>query len=255
MASKKSNAFWVVLVSQFIGLGFLCLLVITSAEPFPCGKIILFASLAGIIGQAGLVALYRGLAPGRMSIVAPLSAMIGALVAVIFGSWTEGAPDRLQTVGFCLALLAVWLVSRAEGKWQVKRDELGFSCVAGMCFGIYFIFIDLVSNQAVFWPLTSARLASVALAALIVIITRPSPRPGLRQIPLMALAGILDSAGNLFFALATRLGRMDVAVILSSLYPAVTVLLAFMLLSERLSARQWVGVVMSLFAVWLININ
>lgn len=254
MATKKANALWVVFLSQLVGLGFLTLLASVSAEPFPRGKLIVFASLAGIIGVAGLIALYSGLASGRMGIVAPLSAMIGALVPVLFGALIEGAPARIQMAGFCLALLAVWLVSWDKARWQVKPSELGFSCIAGVCFGFYFITIDQVSSQALFWPLATARLASVVLTGLVVLIYRPRPKPGFHKLPLLALVGVLDSTGNLFFALATRIGRLDVAVILSSLYPGVTVLLAYWLLHERLSTRQWIGVVFALVAVGIINI-
>lgn len=253
MATKKASALWVVLLSQLVGFVFLTLLASISLEPLPNVTVLGIASLAGIFGQAGLIALYRGLASGRMGIVAPLSAMLGALIPVIFGALLEGTPTRYQIVGFSLVLLAIWLISRSEARWTINPSELGFSIIAGICFGLYFLLIDQVSSQAIFWPLAYARLASVLLAALVVLIFRPRPMPGFRLLPLLALIGMLDSTGNLFFAMATRLGRLDVAVILSSLYPAVTVLLAYWLLHERLSNRQWFGVVLAIVAVAVIS--
>lgn len=109
-----------------------------------------------------------------------------------------------------------------------------------------------MSEQAVYWPLIAARLASLTLLIIIAILLKPHPRPGKIATPWILAVGVLDTLGNVFFAFATRAGRLDISAILCALYPATTVLLAYIFLHERLSIRQWLGVALAFLAVGLI---
>lgn len=270
VATKRSHVYLVVLLSHIVGLAGLLLLILLFGESFPTWHDLFIGALAGIAGAVGVLALYTGLAQGRMGVVAPLTAVITAIVPVLFGLFLEGLPQLHQLFGFVLALLAVWLISSDNGDApaRLRWADLRLPVVAGLGFGLFFIFIDQVSDNAILWPLVGARAASILLMALLVfwrgrgerpalsLSKRPvlslSKRPSPSQVGWIALAGIFDAGGNAFFALSTSLGRLDVATIISSLYPATTVLLARFVLDERLSRRQWLGVAAALVAVILI---
>jgi drug/metabolite transporter (DMT)-like permease len=152
-------------------------------------------------------------------------------------------------VGFGLALVAVWLLSSASGGVGARARELGLAITAGLGFGLFLILIDRVSESAVLWPLVAARTTSIIFLFVYASVRRGWVRQARNQLPIIALAGIFDTGGNAFFALATRLGRLDIAAVLGSLYPATTVLLAWLILKEGLTPGQWLGVVTALAAL------
>lgn len=261
MATKRSHVYLVVLLSHIVGLAGLLLLVFLFRESFPTWHDLFIGAAAGIAGALGVLALYTGLAQGRMGVVAPLTAVITGIIPVLFGLFLEGLPRLHQLAGFALALLAVWLISNENGDSPtgLRWTDLRLPVVAGIGFGLFFILIDRVSDNAILWPLVGARAASIIMMTVLVLTARQWERPALRlsklllaQLTWITLAGVFDAVGNAFFALATSLGRLDVATILSSLYPATTVLLARFILNERLSRRQGVGVAVALAAVILI---
>ncbi len=252
VASKRSNVYGVVVVSQAVGLVLLAGLALLLAEPLPTAGDALWGAAAGLAGGVGLVALYRGLATGRMGVVAPVAAVVSAGVPVAFGLLLEGVPSAAQLLGFGLALAAVWIISRSGDGAVVRARDLALPLAAGLGFGIFFILIDHVSERIVLWPLVAARVASLLMLVTVAVVSRQGQRPDRRSLPLMALAGLFDTGGNAFYALAAQAGRLDVAAVLGSLYPATTVLLAHFLLRERISGRQWLGVAAALAAVVLI---
>lgn len=254
MATKKGNVYSVVLLSQIIGGIFLAMLALLFRETVPSERDLIMGGLAGIAGMIGLLGLYSGLAHGRMGIVAPLTAVLSATIPIIFSLFTEGMPPTVQIIGFGLALVAVWLLSGAGSTKSAQPIEIVYALVAGSGFALFFILIDQANDEAVFWPLVSARIASVSLLTLFVFIRGVWQRPSLPQMPLIILAGTLDALGNAFFTLAARYGRLDLASILSSLYPATTVLLAQLILHERLNRPQWIGVILALLALILITL-
>jgi drug/metabolite transporter (DMT)-like permease len=254
LATRQGNVVGVVLLSQAIGLFCLLGLALLLEGALPPLRDLLFGGLAGIAGAVGLLALYSGLAQGQMGVVAPITAVLSALIPVIVGIVTEGVPPVLVLLGFGLAVTAVWLLSTGGKTKGIRREELGLALLAGLGFSLFFIFIDQVSAGVVLWPLVAARVAAVPLLLLFVTVRRQWQRPSRNLLPIIALAGILDSGGNYFFVLAAQSGRLDIAAVLASLYPASTVLLARLILKEKLGSRQWLGVLVALIALVLIAI-
>lgn len=252
LAARRGNAYGVVFVSQALGLVLLAGPALLMSEPLPSRPDLLWGAVAGLAGGVGLVALYRGLAVGCMGVAAPLAAVVSAGLPVLFGVVLEGWPTGGQMAGFGLALGAVWLLSWGEGPARLRFRQLGLPLLAGLGFGLFLIIIDHASERAVLWPLVTARLSSLALLSPLVLAGRRRALPAGRALPLVGLAGLFDSGGNAFYALAAQAGRLDVAATLGSLYPVTTVLLARLVLRERMTRRQWLGAVTALAAVILI---
>ncbi|MBC2745214.1 MAG: DMT family transporter [Desulfosarcina sp.] len=253
-ASKQGSVLTVILFSQLIGGILLFFLVTAFAQSIPPLQHLVSGGLAGIFGVLGLTGLYKGLAHGRMGLVAPLSAMVTAVVPIAFSFFVDGFPGWLRMVGFTIAMVAVWFLSSLGGKASIERGELRLSILAGLGFGLFFIFMDHASSQAVLWPLVAARAAAIVVMFTILATTRQLAPPPRGQFAFIAIAGILDTTGNAAFGMAAHLGRLDIAVILASLYPASTVLLAWLVLRERLDRRQWFGVATAGVALVLIAI-
>ena len=253
-ASKRTSAYSVVVMSQFVSLVILSVGVyLINAGPFSLEAAFLGA-IAGLCGSAGLVALYTGLARGPMGVVAPVTAVVAAVVPVLFSIFQIGIPGPTDLIGIMIALGAVWMISSGKKEANVHIEDLGLPIFAGLGFGLFFILMAKASAQVVLWPLIFARSSSIIAILLVGLLLRRIERPALDQLPIIALSGIFDTGGNIFYILATRYGRLDIAAVLSSLYPAATVFLAWMILKEKISRRQWVGVVLVFTAVILIAI-
>jgi drug/metabolite transporter (DMT)-like permease len=260
MASRRVGTFRTVLISYTVGLLALVLVALAYREVLPSPADALWGALAGILGMVGLVCLLRGFAVGRMGIVAPVSATLATALPVVLTLFTRGLPRAPQLVGFGLAVAGIWLLSSPETPAAGRPAGLGLALLAGLGFGSFFIALDQVGAGAVFWPLVAGRLACCALMLAFAAATRrplalPRARGNQRSLLwVMALAGMLDVSGNLFFLLAVQAGRLDVATVLSSLYPAVTTLLAWLLARERMAAHQLIGVAAAVVAIVLITI-
>jgi drug/metabolite transporter (DMT)-like permease len=252
LAARRTDVYSVVLVAEVAGALLLGGLALLYREAWPALPSLWWASAGGLVGAVGLLSLYRALASGHMGIVAPLTAVIAGATPVVFGVATEGWPDPWQLGGFVTALLAVWLLAGTSGQ-TLHRVEVVYTLVAGLSFGAYFILIDMAtSDGTLFWNLAAARLlGALLLLAALGAMRRPF-RTTRAVLPLNLLGGLLDAGGNLFFALAAVAGRLDVAAILSSLYPGTTVLLAWALLGQRLNRPQLLGVAAALAAILLI---
>jgi len=252
LAARRTDVYSVVLVAEVAGALLLGGLALLYQEAWPALPSLAWASAGGLVGAVGLLALYRALASGHMGIVAPLTAVVAGATPVVFGAATEGWPDPWQLGGFGTALLAVWLLAGTSGQ-TLHRVEVVYTLVAGLSFGAYFILIDLSTGAGtLFWNLAVARLlGALLLLAALGVMRRPF-RTTRAVLPLNLLGGLLDAGGNLFFALAAVAGRLDVAAILSSLYPGTTVLLAWALLGQRLNRPQLLGVAAALAAILLI---
>jgi drug/metabolite transporter (DMT)-like permease len=251
LATKRAPVFGVLAVGHGAGLLLLIVLALVWGEPLPSPTHLGWGLAAGLAGAVGLASLYRALAVGQMGVVAPVSAVLTAALPALFSMLIEGMPGLPKLIGFGLALLGIWLVA-GSGPAAGGRDGLGLALLAGCGFGVFFILLHRAGENAVFWPLTAARAGSLGLVLPIALGRRQFLRSDLRLFGVVLLSGALDVAGNAFFVLAGQAGRLDVAAILSSLYPASTVLLAALLLGERVMRVQVAGIVVALAAIALI---
>ena len=250
LATRRAPAAGVVIASQGVGIALLVVLALATGEAAPSAGQLGWAALAGANGAFGLLALYSALASGRMGVAAPISGVVGAVVPVLVGMQIHGPPGMIRLAGFALALVGVWLLTAAGGSAQAARPrERVLPFLAGVSFGLFLVFIHRAGGAGILWPLTTARGTSIAVLVAIGLLTRTLRLPGRSALALTALAGLLDTGGNAFFVLAAQAGPLDVAGVLSSLYPAATVVLACLLLGGRLTGRQTAGAVATLAAI------
>ena len=251
-ATKRAHVFGVMIVSYAVGLILLIPLALAAREPWLSHRDLAWTVAAGLAGTTGLTAFYQALSVGRMGIVAPVAAVLGAAVPVGASAVAEGLPAPPQMVGFALALLSIWLVSRPSQEEHRQNSGLGLAVVAGLGFGLFYTLIHQVSAGATYWPLTIARGVSLLIIGTLIRRGQVAWWPSRRALPIILVAGVLDTGGNVFFLLASHAGRLDVASVMSSFYPAVTVLLARTLLHEHISRLQATGVAAALLAIPLI---
>lgn len=254
LASRRGSALTVVFFSQLIGGTLLLILALLFSRSMPPAAHLLSGGLAGVFGVLGLIFLYKGLARGRMGLVAPLSAVVTALIPLSFSILVEGFPGMLRIIGFAIAMAAVWLLASPGGHLKIERRELQLSLFAGLGFGLFFILMDHATSQAILWPLVAARGAAIGALLALLVARRQLRQPPPSQLTVIALAGILDTSGNAAFAMAAHVGRLDIAAILASLYPASTVMLAWLVFREQLGRQQWIGVAAAGGALILIAI-
>lgn len=251
LATKRARPFSVVLVAEVAGALLLAAIALLFAQPLPAGADLVWSAGAGLAGAVGLLALYSALAGGHMGVVAPISAVVAAIIPILAGAVLEGLPSPLQMLGFAVALGAVWLLS-SSGERTASGRDLRLALLAGLGFGCYFVFIDRTGAVGGFWNLAFARTVAAVVLLPLMLATRHPLLPPRDVLPLNLLNGGLDAGGNLFFMLATQAGRLDVASVLSSLYPGATVVLAWLVLGERLNRPQVIGVAAALAAIVLI---
>ena len=255
LAARRSPLLGVLLWGQLAGTTLVAALAIMTREGAPSAASLAWAVAAGAVGAVGLAALYRGLAVGRMAVVAPTSAVLSAAIPVAWGTLSEGPPSATRMAGFGLALLGIWLVARVGvvGERAARPAGLGLALLAGVGFGGFLIFMHLGARSGTFWPLAAARGTAFLLVVAAALAHRGAWRPAAGALPLVLLSGALDAGGNALFVLASQAGRLDVAAVLASLYPASTVLLAAALLRERVSGTQALGIATALGAIALIT--
>ncbi len=221
----------------------------------PSGSDFAWAALAGVGGGLGTGFLYRGLATGRMGVVAPVSAVGAAVVPVVVGAATGERPSMLVWVGVVAALPGIWLVSSepaGEDPTGSLAEGLVDGVLAGLGFGLLFAAIGQVPDGAGFWPLTLAQAVSVVAAVLLAMALRADWVPRERAVLWGAVAGPLGAAAAVLFLLATQQGYLAVSGVITSLYPAATVLLAATVLRERIHLVQALGLALCAGAITLV---
>jgi len=259
LAARKVGAVRAVFYASVVGLVAVTASAWVTGEAIPPIRVWLIAMLAGVFGSTGLILLYAAMANGTMSIAAPVSALLAAALPVLVGTLTEGLPEPLTLIGFGFALFAVWMVSQSEGGVKDILShlvDLKLPLLAGIGFGGYFVIMHRATDEgALLWAMTGSRTSSVLLIFVYMLVTRTSFRIDDRSsFPVIGFNGILDLTGNAFFILAAQAGRLDVASVLSSLYPGSTVMLAWIFLHERLTRNQWIGIAAALIAIVLMTL-
>ncbi len=253
-ASRRSDAFIVTLLSHAGGFALMLTLALLSHAAYPSPSSRNWALLAGALGGTALAIFYRTLASGDMGIIAPVSAVLGAAIPAAFSMMTQGLPGVFPIAGFLLAGIGIWLISRPDGS-VVNYAGISMAALAGVGFAGFFICIDRAGDSSALWSAVHSRFASLVIVAAIVLFRRG--RGGLQPAgaALALFAGCLDVTGTAVFIRAEQTGRLDTAVVLSSLYPVITVLLARVVLHEQFTRWKTVGICAALLAVPLIALQ
>ncbi len=252
-AARRTHVLVVVAASHVVGLT-----LILAVAPFMAQQVTLWDLMlglgAGVFGVVGIGCLYHCLGRGPMAVVAPIAAVGNAALPVLWGVGFGEQLSRLNIAGVVLGLVAIVLVSRgaAEGPRldAITPSLIAESLVAGVGFAGFFIFMDATADTSTPWPLVSARVVSAGLALLLLARMRRSPIPRRAQGGAAILtAGVLDMTANLAMVMAIHRGLLSLVAVLSSLYPASTVILARYVLQERMTRIQVVGIVVALVAI------
>ena len=261
-----------VLLSHAISLVVLVGILWAHHAALPHGVAVGWAIAAGVTGALGVVAFYTALSRGGMGASAAVSGLLAAAIPAVVSSMMEGAPAGMRLAGFALAGGAIWLIAAGESpenqhteSRREARGTMARAIVGGTAFGVYFVALKMANPLGLVMPMTIARASSVMLCSVTLgvmgLVGRGSRRSGLVGETRWwtgwkwALGvALLDTGGNILFMAATRLGRLDVASVLASLYPAGTILLAAWYLHERPTRRQMMGMVAALAAVVMITL-
>ena len=259
--SRRAGAIPVVVISQFSGMLLLALLLPVLPSASPSRNDLLWGAAAGLTGGLGVALLYRALAIGTMAVVAPTTAVCAVAIPVLVAVALGERPLPLAIAGIVLGIVSIILVSQQQTAQPAHRDGahprglppgVATAFASGVAIGFFFLSLARTRAEAGMWPLLTARMVSVLLFAGVAITTRASFRMSKGVAGLVCAAGVIDMLANALYLLASRQGQLSVVVTLSSLYPASTVLLARIVLHERLSTWQVTGVVCALAAVVLI---
>jgi uncharacterized membrane protein len=255
LASKRTSPYRLLFLAELAGFVPFTALAILLREPMPPAGDMLLGAGSSFIGLGGLLFLYHALASGQMTIAAPVSALFAALIPIIFGFFALGAPSTATLIGFALAFAAVWLISQTDTtNWRFSLTDLRDPLLSGCFFGLYFLTLHSATLNAFFWPLAAARFVGFVALGGYALIARQPGLPPRNLWGISIVNGLLDIGGNAFYVLAAQTGRLDIAAVLSALYPASTVLLARIFLKERITWLQTVGVLLAFVAIVLFTL-
>jgi drug/metabolite transporter (DMT)-like permease len=257
-ATRKNSVFSVMLLTQAAGA-----LVALVAAPLlgpnaPRPEDIAWGALAGMLGFVGVAALYRGLAEHTAAIVSPLSALVGAILPAAFGVLQGERPSGLALTGAALCIPSILLLAYEKGETKDRaklRASFLYGLVAGAGFGGFFIAISRTSPGSGIWPLLGARTATLVAVAAIVAFGKKRFSVARADVPAALFAGAADMAANVCFLLATRTGLLIIVTLITSLYPAPTVVLARVFQGQKISAPRATGIALALAGVALIGLR
>jgi drug/metabolite transporter (DMT)-like permease len=262
LATRRAGTIPVVILSQASGLILLALLLPLLPQASPSRDDLLWGAAAGLTGGIGVALLDRALAIGTMAVVAPTTAVCAVAIPVVVSVLLGERPAPLAIAGIGLGIASIVLVSqqrpaepaepRRPGSWRSRQSGVGTALASGVAIGFFFLTLAQTRSDAGMWPILVARLTSVTLFGTVAIAGRISIRMPAPMVRLAIVCGIIDMLANALYLLAARQGPLSIVVTLSSLYPASTVLLARIILSERLNSWQISGVGCALAAVVLI---
>ena len=263
MSAKRVSVIVVIALSHLVGLISVTIAAVLFADAF-LARDFLIGVIAGAAGGFGVGLLYRGLARGPMAVVAPLTAITSAAVPAFWGVITGETFTAVAWAGIVLAGIAIVLTSLPANQTSGAPVDVRVvleSLLAGALFGVLFVLFDSTSGETAPWPVVGARLLSASLLLAWLITTRRHELLALASshqrgvLSLIVLTGLFDTGSNVMFLIATSLGDLTIVAVLSSLYPASTVLLARLVLDERMSRLQFGGLIAALAATALIALG
>jgi len=265
LSTRRASLWAVVAGSQLVGLAAAAAAVLASGRPWPGIAALWPIFIGGLAGAVAIATFYKALAIGTMSIVAPITAS-SAVVPMMVGLGRGERPSPLQVTGIVLAALGVLLAAsdRQAGEEEVvstsgpgsasqRRRSIMLALVAALGIGLMLVGYDASAEHDALWAMFGGRCASACFFAAFFLAVRPSLRAPRAVIPLIIGVGLLDTGANGFFAFATTYGLLSLVAIIGSLYPVVTLILAYTLLHERIARHQQIGVVAALAGVALIS--
>jgi drug/metabolite transporter (DMT)-like permease len=255
IGTRRVHLVWVLVVSQVAGLLLVGAIALATLPQPPSGRELAWGVFGGVMGAVGLSCFYRALAIGTMGIVGPITAT-GAVVPVAYGLARGEHPSALQGVGIVVAVsgvVAASLEPLPEGAGRKLATGVGLSLFAALGFGSAILGLNRVSQAGVVWGTLTLRLAVVPIVCLAALLLRPSVARLRPTVPILVAAGLFDTGANLLYGASARHGLISVVSVLGSLYPVVLVVLARVLLAERIARPQLAGVAVALAGVALIS--
>lgn len=258
-ASRRVNANILTAISHAGGLALALTLALATRAIFPPMSSAAWAMLGGACGGAALALFYGALSTGHMGLTAAVAAVVGAAIPATVGIFLDGLPGALALTGFALAALGIWLIARPE-QGGLSRKGLTTAVLCGLGFAGFYLFVQRAGNASAVWTAACSRFAALMVVSGIVLARRHSKTPSSQSMPwsragLGLAAGMLDVTGTFFFVRSAQTGRLDSAVMLTSLYPAITVILARIFLREHFTRWKLVGMLAALAAVPLIAMH
>jgi len=259
LAAHRLSTYRAVFYGNMLGLLVLFVTVVFYPETIPEARSMILAGLAGMFGSISLLVLFYSMTCGQMSIAAPVSGLFAATLPVVVGVFTQGFPAPIQFIGFGLALLAVWLISQGDTKHRFNIDRISnlrLPLLAGLGFGSYFIFMHYAIRgiESTIWPMIATYSTGTLMAFAFVLARRETFAVQRNAWGVVLVHVVFNVGGNLFYILALKSGRLDISAALSSLYPGVTVILAWLILKERISLTQCIGIFAALIAIILFTV-
>jgi drug/metabolite transporter (DMT)-like permease len=263
LATRKAHVVLVVALAHGLSLGLLLLIALSTHPALPTEHFALIGLCAGAFGGLALLLYYQALSLGEMGITTALTGLLTALVPVLYSFFAQGSPKSSQIAGFVLAAAAIALIAYKPAG-APRPLALGLATLAGLGFGVFLVVLKVGSAHGLLWPLIFSRVASATLACGIVILVqlrngkdamtwRKQAREN-RFFLIAGSAGVLEATGSLLYMRSAAEGRLDVAAVLASLYPVVTILLAAWFLKERTTSSQALGMALALGAVVLVSL-
>lgn len=253
-ASRSVSPILVTVLGQTAGLALLFLFVAVMGTPSPPASDWIWGGVAGILGSTGLLAFYRAMASGHMTVVAPVSALTATSLPVLVGLAVGERPGVLALIAIPVALVAVALISAVLGEHEGRAPRIVVlqALVAGAAFGSIFVILGFTNDDGGLWPVVAMRVTSVPYMFIVMLLARRRPSQARGHLRIVLASGILDSTANALYLLAVREGMMSIVATINSLYPASTLMLATTLDRERIHRSQAIG--LALAAIALVSI-
>jgi drug/metabolite transporter (DMT)-like permease len=254
LASRMTSPWTVTAWSQLLGLPLLCLGLLVVSAPSISASDLAYGAMGGLFGLIGIVALYAALAAGTMSIVSPVTGALSAMLPVAWGLSSGESIAPLQWIGIGIAITSVAMIASDRSDARLSSSVIVLSLVASLGFAAFFIALSQTSPDAGMWPLAASRIVTVPVAFALAATMGVASVPAGRSLKIVTVAGNGDMAANIAILIALQRGPLGVNSVLVSLYPAVTVIAAMVVLGERPTSVQRVGIVLALCAAVALSV-